>query len=73
MESLQKQVLKHLEKVGKISTWEAIEKFHCTRLSAVIFELRKKGHNITTTDVYYQTKDGKLKKYGLYRLEKGDK
>jgi hypothetical protein len=69
MEAYTKLVLKHLEKYGKITSWEAFTKYHCTRLSAVIFQLRK-THKITTSDVYYQTKDGKLKKYGLYKLEK---
>lgn len=67
MDSYRNLILKHLEKYGKITSWEAITKYHCTRLSAVIFDLRKK-HNIITSDVYYETKDGKIKKYGLYKL-----
>lgn len=30
----------------KISSWEAIQKFHITRLGAHIHELRKRGMNI---------------------------
>ena len=72
MEGYKSLILKHLEKHGKITSWEAIKKYRCTRLSAVIFELRKTV-NITTSDIYYQTKDGKMKRYALYKLVKGDK
>lgn len=35
------QVLKHLQKHGSITSWDAIQKYGATRLSAIIFELRK--------------------------------
>lgn len=35
------QVLKHLQKNGSITSWEAIQKYSATRLSAIIFNLRK--------------------------------
>ena len=36
------KVLEHLQKYGSITSWEAIEKYGATRLSAIIFNLRKK-------------------------------
>lgn len=40
-------VLKHLKNRGSITSWDAIERYHATRLSSIIFNLRKK-HNIRT-------------------------
>ncbi len=35
------QVLRHLQENGSITSWEAIMKFHATRLSGIIYSLRK--------------------------------
>lgn len=35
------QVLKHLQEHGSITSWEAIENYGATRLSAIIYNLRK--------------------------------
>ena len=35
------KVLEHLKKHGSITSWEAIQKYGATRLSAIIFNLRK--------------------------------
>lgn len=35
------QVLRHLKEHGSITSWEAINEYGVTRLSAVIFNLRK--------------------------------
>lgn len=40
-------VLNHLQTNGSISTWEAINLYKATMLSAIIFDLRKK-YDITT-------------------------
>lgn len=50
--SKQEKILKHLEKFGSITSIEAFEQYKVTRLSAVIFELRK-AHVIT--DVWEKT------------------
>lgn len=39
-------VLKHLKTHGSITSWEAIELYRATRLSAIIYQLRNDGHNI---------------------------
>ena len=44
-----KKVLEHLKEHGKITSWEAIELYGATRLSAIIFNLRKK-HLIDTVE-----------------------
>ena len=40
------QIKEFLLKHNKISSWEAIQKFHITRLGAHIYELRRRGMHI---------------------------
>lgn len=42
------KVLKHLKEHGSITSWEAITKYHATRLSDIIFKLREQGYDIET-------------------------
>jgi hypothetical protein len=44
----EQEVLAHLEHGWRITNMEAYGRYHITRLGAVIFNLRKKGHNIIT-------------------------
>jgi hypothetical protein len=41
-----KQVERHLKKRKSITTWDAIQLYGITRLSALIFTLREDGYNI---------------------------
>lgn len=43
------QVLNHLKTNGTITSWEAITLFRATRLSGIIYSLRKSGYPITST------------------------
>lgn len=36
-------VLEHLQSKGSITSWEAIQEYKATRLSAIIFNLKKSG------------------------------
>lgn len=57
---------KHLEKVGSITTYEAFEEYGITRLSALIFQLKKKGMKIMTSQMVKINKFGNqitFKKY----------
>lgn len=40
------QVLEHLKTYGKINTWQAINLYNATRLSAIIFNLKEEGYDI---------------------------
>lgn len=42
----EKAVLQHLKENGSITSWDAITLFGATRLSAIIYLLRKQGYNI---------------------------
>ena len=64
-------VLDHLKRNGKISSWEAIQEYHITRLAAVIALLREDGHKIDSIPQYTQKADGSRgRKYALYVLRK---
>lgn len=47
------KVLEHLKKYGSITSWEAIQKYGATRLSAIIYNLRK--NHVITSDIQEMT------------------
>lgn len=61
METKTKKVELYLIQHKKITSWDAIKKYKATRLSAIIFNLRKKGFIIETK---YEVKN-KIR-YGVY-------
>jgi hypothetical protein len=65
-------VLKHLKEGKSITSWEAIEKFGATRLSAIIFELKKKCDikDIWVEDVDRYGNFCKYKKYFIAQQHK---
>lgn len=54
--SQQSQIQSYLEYGNKITPLEALNKFGCFRLSAIIYNLKKEGMNIKTNRI---TKNGK--------------
>lgn len=63
--SQQTQVLYHLINIGPLTPLEGLKKYGTMRLGAIIFDLRKAGHNIKTTTI----KNGR-KHYASYSIEK---
>ena len=61
-------VLQHLQKKGSIPSWEAINLYRATRLSSIIYRLRDRGLNITTTMVEKTNSKGHISKYGVFTL-----
>ena len=47
----QERILTHLQSNGNITPMEALEYYGSFRLSAIIFNLKKEGHDITTSIV----------------------
>jgi len=43
-------IKKHLRTMGTITSWEAIQTYGATRLSAIIYNLRNNGWDIDSTD-----------------------
>ena len=66
-----KEVLDYLRKIGSITSWEAIVEFGATRLSAIIYNLRKKGYNIETNDVIVKNRYGNATVIAKYVLKEG--
>lgn len=59
-----REVEKHLKDKGSITSWEAIKQYRATRLSAIIFNLRKR-YDIDT--IMMETDEGI--QYGKYVLK----
>ena len=59
-------VLLHLQTHGSITPKEAVNKYNLYRLGAVIFELRKRGVNITTEMIPFKSKYGTHSSYAKY-------
>lgn len=66
------KVKEHLLEHGSITSWDAIEKYGATRLSAIIFNLRKQGYDIRTIMREETDRYGNTCQYANYVL-KGDK
>lgn len=64
--SHENDILYFLKCGNKITPLIALNLFNCLRLSAVIYDLRKKGYSIITEN--YKTPSGKY--VGRYYLEK---
>lgn len=58
-------VLEHLQKNKTITSWEAIENFGATRLSAIIYNLRKK-YFIDSVDKLFTDKYGDTSTFTEY-------
>ncbi len=63
-----KAVLQWLQTGAGISSMEAIKQFGATRLSAIIFNLRKRGHDIETVMVDGRDRFGNPTRYARYYL-----
>ena len=63
-----KAVLEWLKTHASISSMEAIENFGATRLSAIVFDLRKRGYNIETVMVDGRDRFGNQMKFARYYL-----
>ena len=60
------KVLEHLQQNGTITSIEAIELYGATRLSDIIFNLRKRGYNIETKMIETIDRYGNPCHYGKY-------
>lgn len=63
------QVLNHLKFYRSITSWEAIQQYGATRLSAIIFNLRKAGYNIDTQTELTKDRNGNTCSYARYILK----
>ena len=61
------EVLNHLKKGLPITSWEAIHKFRATRLSAIIYDLRKSGLTIITQNLINEKTGKRFASYTLIK------
>lgn len=63
------EVLAHLIKHGSITSLEAIKKYGCTRLSAMIYKYRARGYEIETHSKVVKNRYGNTTTYAVYILK----
>jgi len=66
------EILAYMQAGHKITSMTAIDMFGATRLSAIIFDLRKAGYNIKTHDIVSKNRYGKIVTFAEYELIKED-
>jgi len=64
----EKAILQHLKQFGSITSWEAIQEYGATRLSAIILNLRKQGYKIETHEMQSKNRFGNFVNYAKYVL-----
>lgn len=62
------RVLKFMRDTGSITSWQAIQEFGITRLSAKIFNLRRMGYEITSEVVYSRNRYKEVVHFFKYKL-----
>ena len=67
-----KLVKEHLLTKGSITSWEAIQLYGATRLSAIIFNLRKNDYDIKSIKVPFTDRFGNTSDFVKYTLIKGE-
>ncbi len=63
------QVKNHLINNGSITSWEAIENYKATRLSAIIFVLKERGMDIDTEIIHQKDSNGNPTSFAKYILK----
>ena len=63
------KVLNHLKEHGNITNLEAIELYGATRVSDIIYRLRKRGLDIKTINLPFTDRYGTKSHYGKYVLD----
>lgn len=65
-------VLDHMREHGSITQMEATELFGATRLGAIVFNLRRKGHDIETVTMGTTDRYGHAVNYAKYVLHQDE-
>ena len=66
----EQKVLRHLQELGSITSWEAIMEYGVTRVSAHIHTLRKKGYEIESERITTKNRFGENCSFAKYFLKK---
>ena len=65
-------VLNHLKTGAEINPLDALSKYGCYRLGAVIYILKREGYSIATRLEYFTKPSGRKGHYAVYRLEESN-
>ena len=68
--TMKELILEHLQKNGSITSWEAIQNYHCTRISQYIYLLRNEDYNIKSEYKKVKTLYGDITTIAVYKLIK---
>lgn len=63
-------IINHLIKYNKITSMEAFKKYGATRLSGIIFKLKRRGFDIFSERVIGKNRYGNNSPYVIYHLVK---
>lgn len=64
------KILRHLEDYGSITPVDALREYGCMRLGARIYDLKRKGHDITRTLEAGRNRYGEETRYARYMLRR---
>ena len=69
------KIKRHFEAGNSLTSWEAIEKFNCTRLAAVVCNLKKQGMKFQTDKLKHTNLEGNTSRFVKYTCvnAEGDK
>ena len=68
MKTQKEKIKEHLLDHGKITSMQAFRKYHITRLSARIYDLRQDGMNIDNRHISKKKRNGERVNYDEYIL-----
>ena len=69
--TMKDRILRHLQDYGKITSWQAIEEYGCTRISEYIRELRSENYLIVSNWQTSKNRYGDCVRFVSYELRKG--
>lgn len=64
----EEMVIEYLKEQGSITSWEAFQHLFVTRLSAIIYNLKKQGYSFSDVREQHTNKYGKTKTFKRYYL-----
>ena len=67
--SQKERILNHLKRYGSITSWESFEMYGATRLSAIIFNLKKDGYEFNEEWIKRKNRFGEQVEFKKYILK----
>ena len=61
------KIKRHFQNGNSLTSWESIEMFNCTRLAAVVCNLKKKGMRFETVTKSHTNSEGQTSRFAKYK------